>query len=226
LKEVDASQYLNSVEIDFHLNLTAEAEKATILTSKNTMFNDAGKLMLNVNGESEAYGPQPVTGNGQLLAFVDIVGAGRLEFQAEWLGLWMEEDMAMHDAESNNLVHSVAGKGELVGIGGGTVFVFELPSEFGRGSLDVITNFDRLKGDRIALSAKAFSGLYEIKFKSVKGDKQLKKSSKMGYNVLYEKRSGTLYYDANGRMGLWGDGGEFAILSGAPLVNSADIVIA
>ena len=44
--------------------------------------------MLNVNGEQPGNGPGPVTGNGQLLAFVDIAGARPVEFQANWLSLW------------------------------------------------------------------------------------------------------------------------------------------
>lgn len=226
LQEVNAAEYLNNIEIDFNLNLTAAEEYATILTSKNTMFNDAGKLMLNVNGESEAYGPQPVTGNGQLLAFVDIIGAGSLEFRSEWLGLWMEEGVTTaNTAESKNIVRSIAGKGELTAPSDGTTFVFELPSEFGPGKLDIITNFNKTAGDKIGLSKNAFNGLHKIKFKSVKGDKQLKKASKARFNVVYERNSGSLYYDSNGKTVQWGEGGEFARILGSPSITSNELFI-
>ena len=90
LKEskVKTSDYLNDVEIDFIFANTPESDKTATYTHKNTIFNDAGKLMLNVNGEQPGNGPGPVTGNGQLLAFVDIVGARPFEFQANWLSLW------------------------------------------------------------------------------------------------------------------------------------------
>ena len=92
IKEVDSLTYLNNIKINFKLNLSNADEQETILTSKNVMFNDAGKLMLNVNGEHEGYGPPPVTGNGQLLAFIDAVGANLLEFKSEWIVLMNEID--------------------------------------------------------------------------------------------------------------------------------------
>jgi hypothetical protein len=225
MQEVNALDYLNNIKIDFNLNDSGEEENAVSTTDKNTMFNDAGKLMLNVNGRLEGLGPPPVWGNGQLLAFVDIIGAGSLDFQAEWLGLWMEQGVTSDSAKSNNIVPSIAGKANLTGLPGGTTFAFELPSEFGPSKLDVITNFNRSAGDKIGMSANAFSEISEISFKSVKGVKQLKKASRAGFNVVYERDSGSLYYDSNGKSGQWGDGGEFARILDAPLITREDFVV-
>jgi len=86
-EEVDAIEYLNSIYIDFKVNSSNAEEKETILSDRNTMFNDAGKLILNVNGKLPYYGPQPVTGNGQLLAYVDEIGNDVLGFKSDWLSL-------------------------------------------------------------------------------------------------------------------------------------------
>jgi hypothetical protein len=86
-------QYLKAVSIDFVSCQTPGEEQSSILSSRNTLFNDAGKLMLNINGSQPGHGPGPVTGNGQLLAFIDFSGDFPPTFQAQWLGLWGQEDL-------------------------------------------------------------------------------------------------------------------------------------
>ena len=115
LKEskVKTSDYLNDVEIDFIFANTPESDKTATYTHKNTIFNDAGKLMLNVNGEQPGNGPGPVTGNGQLLAFVDLAGARPVEFQANWLSLWdrsADKDVTQQVEEDGNLKSDAASK--------------------------------------------------------------------------------------------------------------------
>ena len=55
--KVKTSDYINDVEIDFIFANTPELDKSATYTRKNTIFNDAGKLMLNVNGEQPGNGP-------------------------------------------------------------------------------------------------------------------------------------------------------------------------
>ena len=82
------SKYLQSIKIDLITTNGAEDFDAATRSVHNTIYNEAGKLMLNVNGTQPSQGPGPVTGNGQLLAFVDTVGGKNVDFQSSWLGLY------------------------------------------------------------------------------------------------------------------------------------------
>jgi hypothetical protein len=87
-KKIATSKYLKRVEIDLITTNGREEFDAATESVRNTIYNEAGKLMLNVNGVKPFNGPEPVGGNGQLLAFIDTVGGGNVEFQANWLGLF------------------------------------------------------------------------------------------------------------------------------------------
>ena len=87
-KAIATSKYLQSIKIDLITTNGAEDFDAATKSVHNTIYNEAGKLMLNVNGTEPFNGPGPVTGNGQLLAFVDTVGGKNVDFQASWLELY------------------------------------------------------------------------------------------------------------------------------------------
>jgi hypothetical protein len=95
---VSTKTYLRNIQIDLAettpQNYEPE-ERLVVESEKNVLYNNVGKLMLNVNGKAPGHGPGPVTGNGQLLAFVDVVGDRPVQFQEEWLDLWddsLEQD--------------------------------------------------------------------------------------------------------------------------------------
>lgn len=229
-EDVGTSDYLSKIQIDFEFAGTPEAESATILTRKNTIFNDAGKLMLNVNGEQPGHGPEPVTGNGQLLAFVDIVGARPFEFQAEWLNLWeqsIEQDQsdAITGVNSAGLIEAQAGRGTLIGNDAPNTFVFNKPDEFGKNNADLITNFDARKGDKIGISSTAFNNLSRIKLKTVSGKKEVRQQARSKNTFVYDEKRGLLYFNDNGKKGGWGDGGLFAELIDAPSIGQTDFTI-
>jgi len=61
--------------------------------------------------------------------------------------------------------------------------------------------------------------------KTVSGKKGLKTASKSTSNFIYDRASGILYFDSNGKKSGWGDGGEFAQLIGAPQIGKSDFVL-
>ncbi len=87
-KVVATSKLLKSIKIDLVTTNGRDEFDAATRSVRNTIYNEAGKLMLNVNGIDPYNGPGPVTGNGQLLAFIDTVGGGNVQFQTSWLGLF------------------------------------------------------------------------------------------------------------------------------------------
>jgi hypothetical protein len=87
-KNIPTSKFLKSIKIDLITTNGREEFDAATKSVHNTIYNEAGKLMLNVNGVEPFNGPDPVTGNGQLLAFIDTVGGATVQFQTSWLGLF------------------------------------------------------------------------------------------------------------------------------------------
>lgn len=87
-KVIATSKFLKSIKIDLITTNGREEFDAATRSTHNTIYNEAGKLMLNVNGVEPYNGPGPVTGNGQLVAFIDTVGGGNVQFQTSWLGLF------------------------------------------------------------------------------------------------------------------------------------------
>jgi len=80
-----------------------EAHRAWASDSTIT-YDDAGKLMLNINGTEPSCGPPPFPGNGQLAAFVDVKGA--------WRESLRESDLGIIDLRKSNLntLKSTTGK--------------------------------------------------------------------------------------------------------------------
>ena len=87
-KRIALSKHLASIGVDFIYAGTPEQNDAALTSTHNTILNDAGKLMLNVNGVEAGNGPSPIPVNGQLVAFIDIVGTDLSSFQPSWLDLY------------------------------------------------------------------------------------------------------------------------------------------
>ena len=88
-----------------------------------------------------------------------------------------------------------------------------------------MTDFDPNEGDKLAISQDVFVGVSRIKLKAVTGKKEAKQAGRSKKNFVYDDKKGMLYYDANGKKDGWGDGGEFARLSGAPELGKNDFII-
>ena len=89
-----------------------------------------------------------------------------------------------------------------------------LQSHPSKSEIDPITNFNP-KTERIGIDSDPFgiSGDYEVDFKIAKSSKQLKKLQKSDFNLIYNRKDGTLYYNVNREeAGFGGRGGLIAIL--------------
>ncbi len=95
---------------------------------------------------------------------------------------------------------------------------------------------DRIKGfngdeDKIILDKDTFNGLQSIVGEgfSVIEEFEVVNSQKAAANsdakILYNSKSGDLYYNANGGQGGFGDGGRFARVLGKPELEATDFVI-
>jgi len=79
---------------------------------------------------------------------------------------------------------------------------------------DAITNFNP-KTQKIRIDSDPFgiSGDYEVDFKIAKSTKQLKKLQKSDFNLIYNRKDGSLYYNVNREEVGFGDrGGLIAVL--------------
>lgn len=84
-----------------------------------------------------------------------------------------------------------------------------------KSQIDPITNFDP-KFQRISIDSDPFgiSGDYEVDFRITKSSKQLKKLQKSDFNLIYNRKDGSLYYNANREEVGFGDrGGLIAVLN-------------
>jgi len=118
-----------------------------------------------------------------------------------------------------------AGKNQLTGSAGADAFIFESAGEFGIGNADVITDFKASEGDKITISKDAFGGLSKIDLGTASGSQGLKKSAISKKSLVYERTTGSLYFNENGKQKGFGDGGLFAVLQGAPVLGKSDFVL-
>lgn len=102
------------------------------------------------------------------------------------------------------------------------------PEEFG---VDIITDFKSVQKDTIALSKTAFDKLESVigkgfsviaEFDTVNGDKKAETSEAF---IVYNQKTGDLFYNANGSEPGFGSGGLFATLEGAPELKASDFSI-
>lgn len=117
------------------------------------------------------------------------------------------------------------GKDQITGGKGADAFIFERAGEFGKQKYDTITDFNPTDGDKVVISTEAFTGVTQVVLKTVSGKKAAKAASKGNSNFVYDRASGFLYFDSNGKKNGWGDGGEFAKLLGSPEISKSDFVI-
>lgn len=112
------------------------------------------------------------------------------------------------------------GKDALTGDAGGDQFLFTTTG-FGENLADMIVDFNASEGDTIGLSSSIFKKGLTLKT-VITGD--INSYSKNSEAFLYDKQTGKLYYNANGKEAGWGgSGGYFVTLSGAPVLSTSDL---
>ena len=116
-------------------------------------------------------------------------------------------------------------KDELIGNKGSDVFIFETPNEFGKTNADIVSDFSRRERDKIGVAQDVFQGITEVTFQAVNGKSGRRRASASSNAFIYDRPKGFLYFNQNGEEKGFGEGGVFAILSGAPKITVSDIAI-
>ena len=87
---------------------------------------------------------------------------------------------------------------------------------------DLIKDFNSQQGDLIALDLKAFPRGSKTKFKAVSNRKQLSKLAVSRNELIYNKKNGNLYFNANRKAdGFGSDGGLLAVFKGEPTIHKS-----
>lgn len=112
----------------------------------------------------------------------------------------------------------------LEGGAGQDQFVFDVSRHFRRSAMGVDTILDFERPDQIVLAQKTFTKLEDgaISFARVVSAEHAKRSSAL---ITYDRKTGALYYNENGRAAGFGRGGQFAsLIAGLQLVASDFVV--
>ncbi len=100
----------------------------------------------------------------------------------------------------------------------GDVFSLTSAQGFGAQAADHITNFNPKENDKLQIDLSTFDGSVG-KLNIAKKTKQVAKLAKKEIDFIYDQQAGYLYYNENGKLPGFGDGGIFAILEGKPKVG-------
>jgi hypothetical protein len=104
------------------------------------------------------------------------------------------------------------------------VLVFSEAPSYGAGQADVITNFRPEEGDTLSIETGLFAGASGTpRLKIAKNTKVVKKLSRSTTDFIYDKSSGYLYFNENGKGNGFGDGGVFAIIDGKISIWPANV---
>jgi hypothetical protein len=104
------------------------------------------------------------------------------------------------------------------------VLVFSEAPSYGAGQADVITNFRPEEGDTLSIETGLFAGASGTpRLKIAKNTKVVKKLSRSTTDFIYDKSSGCLYFNENGKGNGFGDGGVFAIIDGKISIQPANV---
>lgn len=123
---------------------------------------------------------------------------------------------------SSDGIIEVSGDSVSKGTKGRDLFFFRDPRDRG-----TIASFSKKDGDLIALSRIGFEEIDKIIFKSVKNSRMARRLETKKMNIIYDRKQGVIYYDANGKdEGLGASGGAIAFLKERPGLSGADFVLA
>lgn len=110
------------------------------------------------------------------------------------------------------------------GNAGADSFVFKKKVRYSRQKAPRISGFDAKSGDQILFGGKALQkmpSIDQLKFKTVRSKKSLRKASQKGFDLIYFQSKGMLYHDQNSENKGFGEGGLMAVLFDGPRLNNA-----
>ena len=148
-----------------------------------------------------------------------------------------KKNTKIQGSKSKDLITDGLGKCKMVGGDGADQFYFSGEENFKKNKADTITDFDASEGDSIIIAEKVFDEVFADKREDhdrtltlciAKNKKDLKRLSKVGYNLVYFQQKGELYIDGNGKSKGFGkltEGGLIANLGGNAVINSDNILI-
>ena len=103
------------------------------------------------------------------------------------------------------------------------IFTLTDTPEFGAGSAERITNFNPKEKDRLQIDISDFGSDAAGTFKITKNPKELLKALASTTDFIYLKSTGELYYNENGSLPGFGDGGVFAILENKANITTKNV---
>jgi len=103
------------------------------------------------------------------------------------------------------------------------VFALTGTPEFGAGTADRITNFNPKEKDKLQIDISDFGSNAAGTFKIAKNAKAFTKTLASTTDFIYLKSTGELYYNENGKLPGYGDGGVFAILENKANITTKNV---
>lgn len=97
------------------------------------------------------------------------------------------------------------------------VILLTAPAQFGLAAADRITNFNP-ESQSLRIELSSFAGA-KPRFKVSSSAKKTKKLLAKNVDFIYDRRSGSMYFNENGKVPGFGDGGIFALLEGSPVLQ-------
>lgn len=138
-------------------------------------------------------------------------------------------DDTIYAGEGNDTLYGGAGRDTLFGGRGADIFVFD--TALGGGNIDSLPNFnsatgvyDAREGDKIHLDHSIFAALDLGTLAAGDfGSDNFSRPAKNSEHILYNQRTGNLYYDADGAGGV--DAVQFAHLKPGTLLHISDLLV-
>ena len=103
------------------------------------------------------------------------------------------------------------------------VFPLTGTPEFGAGTADRITNFNPKEKDKLQIDVSNFGSDAAGTFKIAKNAKAFTKVLASTTDFIYLKSTGELYYNENGKLPGYGEGGVFAILENKANITTKNV---
>jgi Ca2+-binding RTX toxin-like protein len=111
----------------------------------------------------------------------------------------------------------------------GRTISFGSSLSFRRNRAERIRDFNAVAGDRIGLARELFNSISSIdnlRFRAVSGSKGMRAAARTDVDIIYNQRTGGLYYNQNlSASGFGQPGGMFAVLLGKPELSSSSFVL-
>ena len=101
-------------------------------------------------------------------------------------------------------------------------YPIKLPPSFKKKHIDKIINFNS-SIDTLEIDTNSFGIDSSATFATAKNKRKMKKLAKQDLDFLYDQKNGGLYFNENGSVTGFGDGGIIAILKGAPDLQSSNL---